>query len=67
MAHIFQLKTKKKINSKIGPGFVFNVPSVWSANSHPSGTEIRTALEAIGGKDAAAFADWDSGKFEILS
>lgn len=66
MGRIFQLKTKKKINNKIGAGFVFNVPSKWSTG-HPSDTEIKEALINIGGKDAGMFCSFDSSKYEIIS
>lgn len=66
MGKIFQLRTKKKINSKIGEGFVFNVPSRWSTG-HPDSSEIKAALEAIGGKDATSFCAWDSSKYEVLA
>ena len=66
MAKIWQLRTKTKINSKIGAGFIFNVPSVWSTD-HPTDAEIRDALEKIGGKDATSFSSWASYKYEVLS
>ena len=66
MGKVFQLRTKIKINSKIGPGFVFSVPSVWSAG-HPDNSEIKAALEAIGGKDAGSFSAWSSHKYDIIA
>ena len=66
MGKIFQLRTKIKINSRIGPGFTFSVPSRWSSG-HPSDTEIKEALESIGGKDAGAFSAWASQKYEIIA
>ena len=66
MGKVFQLRTKKKINNKIGAGFVFNVSSHWSSG-HPDSSEIKTALEAVGGKNAGDFSAWDSGKYEILA
>ena len=66
MGKIFQLRTKKKINSKIGPGFTFNVPSIWSTG-HPSSDEIKKALEDQFGKDAALFSAWDPSRYEVLS
>lgn len=66
MGKIWQLKTKIKINNKIGPGFTFNVPSNYSTG-HPLDTEIKAALEAVGGKDAGMCSDWGSQKYEILS
>ncbi|MBQ9508634.1 MAG: hypothetical protein IJR53_04340 [Bacteroidales bacterium] len=66
MGKIFQLRTKQKINSKIGAGFTFNVPSVWSTG-HPSDPEIKKALEDQFGKDAGNFSAWGSQKYEILS
>lgn len=66
MGKVFQLRTKVKINNKIGPGFTFNVPSHWSSG-HPSDPEIKEALESIGGKDAGAFSAWASHKYDILA
>lgn len=66
MGKVWQLKTKIKINNRIGAGFVFNVPSKWSSGK-PDNSEIKTALESIGGKDAGAFSDWGSQKYEILA
>lgn len=66
MGKIFQLRTKKKINNKIGPGFTFNVSSKWSAG-HPGNDEIKDALESIGGKGAGDFSAWDSGKYDVLA
>ena len=66
MGKIFQLRTKVKLNNKIGPGFTFNVPSVWSSG-HPDNSEIRKALEAIGGNDATSMSDWASHKYEIIA
>lgn len=66
MGKIFQLRTKIKINSKIGAGFVFNVPSVWSSG-HPTDSEIKAALEQIGGKDAGIGTAWASQKYEVIS
>ena len=65
MGKVFQLRTKKKINSKIGAGFTFNVPSRWSTG-HPTDSEIKEALEAVGGKDAGTGSAWDSSKYEVL-
>lgn len=66
MGKIFQLRTKKRINSKIDAGFTFNVPSVWSSG-HPNDAEIRDALEKLGGHDAASFSSWSDSKYQILS
>ena len=57
MGKIFQLRTKTKINLRIGPGFTFNVPSHWSTG-HPDDSEIKKALESIGGKGAGDFSAW---------
>lgn len=61
MGKIFQLRAKKKINSKIDKGFVLTVPSNFS--SQPIAKEITDTLEKQFGKDAAAFAgqlsNWD--------
>lgn len=66
MGKIFQLRTKKKINNKIGEGFVFNVSSkCWTG--HPMDSEIRAALEAIGGKDATVSCAWTDSKYEVLA
>lgn len=65
MGKIFQLRTKTKINLRIGPGFTFNVPSHWSTG-HPDDSEIKKALESIGGKGAGDFSAWSSSKYEIL-
>ena len=54
MAKIFQLRTKKKFNSKIDKGFTFNCPSKWT--DHPSDAEVKAALEAIAGPGAGVFA-----------
>mgnify|MGYP003294513835 CR=1 FL=1 len=64
--HIRQLRTKVKINNKIGAGLIFTVPSVWST-SHPSDSEIKQALESQFGKDAGVFSSWSSSKYDILS
>ena len=66
MGKVFQLRTKIKINSKIGSGFIFNVPSR-TYSGHPYDDEIKAALESIGGKDAGSFSAWASQKYEILS
>lgn len=66
MGKVFQLRTKIKINNKIGPGFIFNVPSHWSSG-HPNDSEIKEALESIGGKGAGDFSAWASQKYEILA
>ena len=63
MGKIFQLRTKVKINSKIDKGFTFNCPSSWT--SKPTDSEVKKALEAVGGKDAGSFATLS--KCEILS
>ena len=65
MGKIFQLRTKTKINNKIGAGFTFNVPSRWSSG-HPDNEEIKEALESIGGKGAGDFSAWASQKYEIV-
>ena len=64
--HIRQLRTKVKINNKIGAGLIFTVPSVWSTG-HPSDPEIKQALESQFGKDAGVFSSWSSSKYDILS
>ena len=64
--YIRQLRTKVKINSKIGAGLIFNVPSNYSS-SNPSDSEIKTALEDQFGKDAGVFSSWSSSKYDILS
>lgn len=66
MGKVFQLRTKKKINNTIGPGFVFNVLSHWSSG-HPDNSEIKAALETVGGKNAGDFSAWASDKYEILA
>lgn len=66
MPHVFQLRTKVKINNVIGPGFVFNVPSKWSSG-HPTDQEIYKALESIAGKNVSSFAAWASHKYEVLA
>ncbi|MBQ9546619.1 MAG: hypothetical protein IJU90_04975 [Bacteroidales bacterium] len=66
MGKIWQLRTKKKINGKIGAGFIFNVPSSTSSG-HPSSDEIKKALESIGGKDAGANSAWYSERYDIIS
>lgn len=64
--YIRQLSTKVKINSKIGAGLIFNVPSNYSS-SNPSDSEIKKALEDQFGKDAGVFSSWSSSKYDILS
>lgn len=64
MGKIFQVRSKIKINSVIGAGFTFNVPSKWPGK--PTGSEIQEALEKQFGKDAGKFAA-DLAKFEILA
>ena len=66
MAKVWQLRTKVKINSIIGPGFTFNVMSGRSSG-HPSDAEIKAALEAIAGKSASSCCSYSSSKYEILS
>jgi hypothetical protein len=65
--YIRQLRTKVKINSKIGAGLIFNVPSVYGSSNHPSDPEIKKALEDQFGKDAGVFSSWSSSKYDILS
>lgn len=65
MAHVFQLRTKTRINHTIGAGFTFNVPSTWSSG-HPGDAEIKKALESIG-KGAGDFSAWSSSKYEVLA
>lgn len=66
MAHVFQLRTKIKINNRIGAGFTFNVPSVWSSGK-PGDAEIKKALEDQFGKGAGDFSGWGSHKYEVLA
>lgn len=65
MTHVFQLRTKKRINNLIGPGFTFNVMSKWC--STPADSEIKAALEQQCGKGAGDFSAYSSAKYEILS
>lgn len=65
MAHIFQLRTKTKINTHIGIGITFNVPSVWSSG-HPTDGEIKKALEEQFGKGAGDFSSWQSSKYDVF-
>lgn len=66
MAHVFQLRTKQKINSLIGKGFTFNVPSKWSSGK-PADSEIKAALEQQCGKGAGDFSSFSSSKYEVLA
>ena len=62
MGKVFQLRAKVNINSRISKGFVFNCPS--TQQNTPMDSEIKKALEAIGGKEAAM--DACLSKCEIL-
>ena len=64
MGKIFQLRTKIRLNSKIDKGFVFNCPS--NNNSSPTANDVKAALTAIGGKEAAVNGG-NLTNFEILS
>lgn len=66
MARVWQLRTKTKINSVIGAGFTFNVSSTTSTG-HPYDSEIKAALESIGGKSAGISSAWSTSKYEILA
>jgi|GEM_PF-1889503 len=63
---IRQLKTKKKINNRVGAGLIFTVQSVWRTGA-PTPSEIKQALESQFGSGAGDFSSYDSSKYEILS
>lgn len=63
MGKIFQLRVKENLNSKIKKGFVFNCPS--TQQNYPMDSEVKKALEDIGGKEAALNAA--RSKCEILN
>ena len=63
---IRQLKTKKKINNRVGAGLIFTVQSVWRTGA-PTPSEIKQALESKFGSGAGDFSSYDSSKYEILS
>ena len=63
MGRVFQLRVKENLNSRIKKGFVFNCPS--TQQNAPMDSEVKKALEAIGGKEAAMNAS--RSKCEILS
>ena len=64
--HVRQLRTKKKINNKIGAGITFTVQSCWSHGA-PTPSEIKAALESQFGKGAGDFSAYDSSKYDILA
>lgn len=67
MAHVFQLKTKKRLNDLIGVGFTFNVPSR-NNSGHPNDSEIKEALEQQCGKGAGNNSmPFSSSKYEVLA
>ena len=61
-----QLRTKKKLNNRIGPGVMFTVQSVYSSGK-PTDPEIREALESQFGKGAELFSAFTNEKYEILA
>lgn len=64
--YVRQLRTKKKLNHRIGAGVIFTVQSCWSSGK-PVDSEIKTALEAQFGKGAGDFSAFTNDKYEILA
>ena len=63
--YVRQLRTKKRINHRIGEGITFTVVSVWKSGK-PIDSEIKKALEDQFGKGAGDFSGFDSSKYDIL-
>ena len=64
--YVRQLRTKKKLNNRIGPGVTFTVQSVYSSGK-PIDSEIREALESQFGKGAGDFSSFTNDKYDILA
>ena len=64
--YVRKLRTKKRVNQKIGEGITFNVVSVWKTGK-PIDSEIKKALEDQFGKGASDFSAFDSAKYDILA